>query len=127
MRDGITREWIPTDQVRVGDKISCLLSDASADLEVTGWEDKVIDLTRYDLGTSTYRHFKVKWEPWWAYDMKSFRLDGRDGKALVLARKLVHYGSSRTACGDLRTHDTSTTAIPDATCPECIESVHRPV
>lgn len=127
MRDGITREWILTKDVKVGDKISCLLSDASADLEVIGWEDKVIDLTRYDLGTSTYRHFKVSWEPWWAYDMKSFRLDGPDGKALVLSRKLVHYGASRTACGDLRTHDTATTNIPHVTCADCIEAVRRPV
>lgn len=126
MRDGITREWIPTVQVRIGDRISCLLSGASADLEVTGWEDKVIDLTRYDLGTSTYRHFKVKSEPWWVYDMTSFQLDGPRGQALLVSRKYVHYGASRTACGDLRTHDTATTRLPDITCPECIESVHRP-
>ncbi|MFI0553453.1 hypothetical protein [Streptomyces scabiei] len=129
MRDGIEREWIPTKDVKIGDKISCLLSDASADLEVTGWDDKVIDLTRYDLGTTTYRHFKVSWEPWWAYDMKAFQLDGPRlaSMALVLARKYVHYGYSHTACGDLRVKDTSTTRIPDVTCPECIEAVHRPV
>ncbi|MEU6765929.1 hypothetical protein ABZ916_25865 [Streptomyces sp. NPDC046853] len=92
-----------------------------------GWEDKVIDLTRYDLGTSTYRHFKTKWAPWWADDMKSFQLDGPRGQALVKAREYVHYGCSRTACGDLRVKDTATTHIPDVTCPECIEEVHRPV
>ncbi|MEV5883066.1 hypothetical protein AB0L74_10165 [Streptomyces sp. NPDC052020] len=125
MRDGIVREWVPTKDVKVGDKISCLLSDASADLEVTGWEDKVIDLTRYGLGVSTYRHFKVSWAPWWACDMKAFRLDGPEGKALVLARKLVHYGASRTACGDLRMHDTATTFMPAVTCEVCLASIYR--
>ncbi|MFB8026901.1 MULTISPECIES: hypothetical protein [unclassified Streptomyces] len=125
MRDGITREWIATAQVRMGDRISCLLSDASADLAVTGWQDKVIDLTRYDLGTSTYRHFTVKAAPWWAADMTSFRLDGPHGQALVLARNYVHYGTSRTACGEFRTRDTATTRLSDVACPECIEAVHR--
>ncbi len=125
MDDGVSREWIPTADVKVGDRISCLLSDASADLEVTGWEDRVIDLTRYDLGTSTYRNFKVSGEPWWAYDMKSFRLDGPLGQALVKAREYVHYGYSRTACGELRVKDTATTHIPDVTCPECVEGVNR--
>ncbi|MEU2462110.1 hypothetical protein ABZ604_31575 [Streptomyces sp. NPDC012473] len=127
MQDGITREWIRTAHVRVGDRISCLLSDASADLEVTGWFDKVIDLTRHGLGTSTYRHFTVTAEPWWARDMKSFRLDGPMGQALVLSRKYVHYGASSTACGELRTLDTATTRLGEVTCPQCIEAVHRPI
>ncbi|MFG3582536.1 hypothetical protein [Streptomyces sp. NPDC047990] len=124
MQDGITREWIPTRDVRVGDKIACLLSDASADLEVTGWSDKFLDLSRYALRSVTHRTFKVSWEPWWAWDMKTYDLGN---KALVLSRRWVHYGYSLTACGDLRTHDTSTTRISDVTCPDCNTAVRAAV
>ena len=59
-------EWIPTAEVREGDKIACLLSDAQAYLRVTGWSDRTLDLTRYDLPVYVHRTFTVAYAPWWA-------------------------------------------------------------
>lgn len=63
---GVTIDRIPVSDVKVGDKIACWLSDASAYPTVTGWTDKTIDLTRYDLGVTVHRHFKTSDAPWWA-------------------------------------------------------------
>lgn len=60
-------EWVDVVEVRVGDRIACLLSDAEAYLVVTGWSDRELL-----VGTSlacTHRTFTVKSAPWWARDM----------------------------------------------------------
>lgn len=68
-------EWIPTADVRTGDHIACLLSDASAYLEVTGWSDR--ELSRVP-GKPVHRTFTVRGAPWWADDaMRTFGL-GRE-------------------------------------------------
>ncbi|MFI0265603.1 hypothetical protein [Streptomyces luteogriseus] len=48
----------------------------------------------------------------------------------VLAyREAVHYGYSRTACGDLPESEDGgcTTTVKEVTCPVCWEVIHRPV
>jgi hypothetical protein len=77
-------EWIPTGDVQVGDRIACLLSDARDYLEVTGWTDKLLNLSRLGLDDVTHRTFKTKYTPWWAFDMKTFSLSG---ETLIVARE----------------------------------------
>ena len=57
--------WIPTSEVRAGDRIACLLSDARDYLTVTGWHDKKLDLAKYDLGVHVHRTFETTYAPWW--------------------------------------------------------------
>jgi hypothetical protein len=68
--------WIPTSEVAIGDRIACLLSNASAYLTVTGWADKTIDLTRYGCGVYVHRIFTTSYAPWWVAgeDMRTFDL-----------------------------------------------------
>ena len=56
---------IAVEDVRVGDVLCAWLSDASAYVTITGWTDRTIDLTRYDLGISVQRTFTVEGAPWW--------------------------------------------------------------
>ena len=56
--------WVPTGDVKVGDRIVCLLSDADAYPEVTGWSDH-----EYKTTYTTYRTFTVTGDvPWWVDD-----------------------------------------------------------
>ena len=80
----IQPEWIPTEEVRTGDRIACLLSDARAYPTVTGWSDKTIDLSAHGLGVHVHRTFTVRRAPWWAEDMTTFNLDG---KTLIVPRQ----------------------------------------
>lgn len=57
--------WVPTVDVRVGDQLACLLSDAQAYPEITGWSDRLLQLSRYDLPDVVHRTFTVGWAPWW--------------------------------------------------------------
>lgn len=79
-----TLEWVPTGDVREGDRIACLLSDAHAFLPVTGWADKTLDLTRHGLGVHVHRVFSVANAPWWAGD--DMRTHDLAGQALIVKR-----------------------------------------
>lgn len=83
-----TLEWVPTAEVRVGDRIACLLSDAHAFLPVTGWDDKTLDLTRYGserpFGIIVHRVFTVTNAPWWAGE--DMRTGDLAGPALIVKR-----------------------------------------
>ncbi len=76
--------WIPAADVRIGDSLACLLSDAYAYLPVTGWSDSECDLSRYGLGISTRRTFTVAGRPWWV-ETADLRHD-LAGQALIVAR-----------------------------------------
>jgi len=78
-------EWIPTGEVKVGDRIACLLSDAHAYPTVTGWNDKVIDLSRYGLPVSKYRIFTVSEDVHWWID-ESMRTNDLERETLIVAR-----------------------------------------
>ncbi|MGW1627650.1 hypothetical protein [Streptomyces sp. NPDC002172] len=80
----VKTEWIDTKDVQVGDKIACLLSDASAYPRVTGWTDRVLELSKQGLKDVTHRKFKVSGAPWWAEDMTTFDLSGQ---ALIVSRE----------------------------------------
>ncbi|MCX5207476.1 hypothetical protein OG897_39500 [Streptomyces sp. NBC_00237] len=69
--------WIDTKDVQVGDKIACLLSDARAYPRVTGWTDRVLELSKQGLKDFTQRTFQVSGAPWWAEDMTTFDLSGQ--------------------------------------------------
>lgn len=59
-------EWVLTSEVKVGDKLACLLSDAEAYPVVTGWTDIVLNLSRYEgLKDVTHRTFSVPPTKWW--------------------------------------------------------------
>lgn len=78
--------WIPTAEVKVGDRIACLLSDAQAYPTVTGWSDRVLNLSRFEgLKDVTHRTFRVSGAPWWAEDMLT---DDLAGKSLIVSRDL---------------------------------------
>lgn len=78
-------EWIPTADVRMGDRIACLLSDAQAYYSVTGWSDRTIDLTEHNLGVSVHRTFTTLPRVWWAgNDMVTFDLAR---EALIVKRE----------------------------------------
>lgn len=67
-------EWIPTGDVRIGDRLACLLSDARSYPTVTGWSDKMLILSRYGLDDVTHRTFTVTGASWWTEDMLTFNL-----------------------------------------------------
>ncbi|GHH31449.1 hypothetical protein [Streptomyces rubradiris] len=77
-------EWVPTQDVQVGDRIACLLSDAHAYPRVTGWTDRVLELSRHGLKDVTHRKFQVSEAPWWAEDMTTFNLARQ---ALIVSRE----------------------------------------
>ena len=73
-------EWIDVDDVRVGDRIVCLLSDADAYPTVAGWDD----ITGAATGT-VYRQFRVTGDrPWWVEDVDLSST--RPGKVLIVSR-----------------------------------------
>ncbi|WP_188279276.1 hypothetical protein [Streptomyces sp. CBMA29] len=74
-------QWIPTPDVRVGDRIALLLSDAQDYPVITGWTDRTLDLERHGLGSPVHRTWRVRWAPWWAFDMLT---DGLDGESLIV-------------------------------------------
>ncbi|MGW3426307.1 hypothetical protein [Streptomyces phaeochromogenes] len=80
----VETEWIDTKDVQVGDKIACLLSDARAYPSVTGWTDRVLELSKQGLKDVTHRTFQVSGAPWWAEDMTTFDLSGQ---ALIVSRE----------------------------------------
>ncbi|MBM4574914.1 hypothetical protein GS896_25445 [Rhodococcus hoagii] len=72
--------WIDTNDVQVGDRIACLLSDAEAYPTVTGWADGT-----YTQTDGSYRDFQVSGDrPWWVKDI-DLRSD-LNGKTLIVAR-----------------------------------------
>lgn len=73
--------WVPTADVRVGDQLALLLSDAQAYPEITGWSDRLLKLSRHGLPDVVHRTFTVMWAPWWAFDMLT---DGLDGESLIV-------------------------------------------
>jgi len=81
----VETEWIDTKDVQVGDRIACLLSDASAYPRVTGWTDRVLKLSKQGLEDVTHRTFQVSGAPWWAKDMTTFDLSGQ---ALIVSREV---------------------------------------
>ena len=76
--------WIPTTEVQAGDRLALLLSDAEAYPEVTGWSDRVLELSRHGLADVTHRTFTVTGAPWWADRMD--RTGDVTGQTLIVAR-----------------------------------------
>ena len=80
-------EWIPTAEVREGDRLAMLLSDAQAFPEVTGWADREIDLTRHGLGVHVHRTFTVTPVEWWyGPHHADMRTSDLAGQALIVKR-----------------------------------------
>jgi hypothetical protein len=73
---GMRVQDIPTDEVQIGDRLCCWLSDASAYPEVTGWSNRELDLGY--LGHPIHREFTVTGAPWWCdKDMTRSSMSGR--------------------------------------------------
>lgn len=77
-------QWIPTEDVVIGDKIVCSLSDAWATPTVTGWTDRVLRLGG-TIGDVTQRTFTVKGDvPWWVtYDIMQVTGSIKDGDGIL--------------------------------------------
>jgi hypothetical protein len=56
--------WVPVVQVHKGDRVVVLLADAGAAVEITGWTDRRLDLTRHGLPIAYQRTYTVKGAPW---------------------------------------------------------------
>ncbi len=78
-------EWVLTEDVKEGMRIQFALSNAVAYPVVTGWKDKVLQLSRFEgLKDVTHRVFELRDAPWWVDDaMRRHGLDNGD-KALVV-------------------------------------------
>lgn len=61
-------EWVNSEDVKVGDSIVFLLSDAEAYAEVIGWSDST-RAPHDGLGTSVRRDWNCAGVPWWAREM----------------------------------------------------------
>jgi hypothetical protein len=78
-------DWVPTAEVRVGDRLACLLSDAHAFPAVTGWTDRVLDLAPHSLPSVTHRTFQVSGDtPWWVDE--SMCTNNLANQTLIVAR-----------------------------------------
>lgn len=77
---------VDTADVRVGDKIACLLSDAEWFPEVNGWHDVLLPLSRYEgLSDVTHRYFSFDaWAPCWVDE--SFQRHDLASKTLIVER-----------------------------------------
>lgn len=78
-------EWVLSADVRIGDKLAFLLSDAQAFCEVTGWDDG--QYSAAVPGQPRYRHFRVKSAPWWVETADLRHSLETDGKALIVRRE----------------------------------------
>lgn len=84
------REWVPTAEVRVGDKLAHKLSDTPwTYTEVTGWSDRELRLSRFGPGLAdvTQRTFTVSDAPWWVRSDDFALVHPLDGEALIAARE----------------------------------------
>ncbi len=91
-------EWVRTTDVKVGDRIACLLSDASAFPVITGWSDKTLDLTRYELGVAIHRVFRAMPAPWWCDDAMTTGTVSDDQFGVTPIVKRAEAGSRCQTC-----------------------------
>ncbi|MEV6419077.1 hypothetical protein [Streptomyces sp. NPDC051662] len=80
--------WVATAEVKVGDRLVCLLSDARAYPVITGWSDERLNLSRYEgLQDVIHRYFDLEsGAPWWCDDDQ--RRSDLAGKTLIVSREL---------------------------------------
>jgi hypothetical protein len=82
------REWIPTSEVRIGDRLAHKLSDTAWHYTtVTGWSDRELRLSRYGLPDVTHRTFTVSGAPWWVRADNFALVHSLDGEALIARRE----------------------------------------
>jgi len=93
-------EWVPAAEIRHGDRLACLLSDAEFYPQVTGWSDRELKLSRFGLADVTHRTFAVRSAPWWVDD--AMRTVDLAGQALIVRRdaEVTSAGFRCPCCGD---------------------------
>lgn len=86
IRSGWKIAEVDATDVKIGDRIMVMLSDATAAVPVTSITEKVLDLTKYDLGKPV--HLKFGWDksanPWYV-DERDMTAN-KDGKAFIGVR-----------------------------------------
>jgi len=81
---GLQVAYVDTMDVRVGDQIVCMLSDATATVTVTGWTDRELDLRWPGHANPVHRTFTYTSAPWWVD--KAMMTHGLAGRTHIVAR-----------------------------------------